>query len=539
MNSFIKYICVFCGGIGLLTSTTACTNLDEETFSEITESTYKYEAGDATKVVGSSYANLRGFVGFNTYYIQEICTDETVQPANQAGWDDGGVFRRMHLHSWNTNQAHVNEYWNCCYTGILLANRAIEIISEDDFPISSTENKASLIAETRALRAYYYWLVMDNWGDAPLVSASTSEQPEKTSRVEIYKFVVQELTECMNDLSEQKDASNYGRFNKWGAKALLANVYLNAEVYTGTPQWEACIKECNDILNSGQYQLESDYLAPFKVYNEGSVENILVIPFDAVYAQGFEIYKAILHAANQATYKLQDSPWGPGSYKAVPQFINTYDPDDERLDMTWIQGQQYAADGTPLEGSYDMMGKPLVFVNSMPDGIFTGEADGFRLQKYEIQEECKTFMNNDFVIFRLAQVYMMKAECLLRTGKADEAAQLVTTVRQRAFRNHPEKAKVTGNDLKQPSKYVYGTVSDYVLTPQGKSYPEQFGRFYDELGWEFVGETMRRRDMIRFGHFTKAEWLSHKPNGDFRSLFPIPQEAVDANPNLKQNPAYE
>ena len=186
-----------------------------------------------------------------------------------------------------------------------------------------------------------------------------------------------------------------------------------------------------------------------------------------------------------------------------------------------------------------MMGKPLVFVNSMPDGIFTGEADGFRLQKYEIQEECKTFMNNDFVIFRLAQVYMMKAECLLRTGKADEAAQLVTTVRQRAFRNHPEKAKVTGNDLKQPSKYVYGTVSDYVLTPQGKSYPEQFGRFYDELGWEFVGETMRRCDMIRFGHFTKAEWLSHKPNGDFRSLFPIPQEAVDANPNLKQNPAYE
>ena len=82
--------------------------MDEETFSEITESTYKYEAGDATKVVGSSYANLRGFVGFNTYYIQEICTDETVQPANQAGWDDGGVFRRMHLHSWNTNQAHVN-----------------------------------------------------------------------------------------------------------------------------------------------------------------------------------------------------------------------------------------------------------------------------------------------------------------------------------------------------------------------------------------------------------------------------------------------
>lgn len=538
MNSIIKHIYTFCGGIAIAASVTAC-SLDEEVYSDITESTYKYDPGDATKVVGSSYANLRGLVGFYTYYLQEICTDETVQPANQAGWDDGGVFRRMHLHSWNTDQGHVNDYWDCCYTGVLLANRAIELISQDDFPISDTENRASLVAETRALRAYYYWLLLDNWGDAPLVIASTSEQPSVTPRAEIYDFVVKELTECMGDLPDRKNASNYGRFNRWGAKALLANIYLNAEVYTGTSQWQACIKECDDILNSGQYQLEADYLSPFKVANENSVENLFVIPFDAVYAPGFEIYKAILHAANQATYKLQDSPWGPGSYKAVPQFIDTYDVADERLDMTWMQGPQYAADSTPLEGSYDMMGKPLVFVNSMPDGIFTGEADGFRLQKYEIQQESKTFMNNDFVIFRLAQVYMMKAECLLRTGNADAAARLVTTVRQRAFKNYPEKAKVTGNDLVQPSRYKYGTVSNFLFTPQGKSFPEQFGRMYDELGWEFVGETMRRRDMIRFGHFTKAEWLSHKPNGDFRAVFPIPQRAIDANPNLKQNPAYE
>jgi len=83
------------------------------------------------------------------------------------------------------------------------------------------------------------------------------------------------------------------------------------------------------------------------------------------------------------------------------------------------------------------------------------------------------------------------------------------------------------------------TVENYVLTPQGKSFPEQFGRFYDELGWEFAGEMTCRRDMIRFGHYTKAEWLSHKPNGDFRSVFPYPQVTVDSNPNLDQNPNYK
>lgn len=538
MKTLAKYICYLFSCLGLI-SLSACSGLDEEVFSDITEDTYEYQPGDATKVVGSSYATLRNYIGFNTYYIQQICTDETVQPANAAGWDDGGVFRRMHLHSWNAEQAHVIEYWGTSYTGVILANRAIQLLADDSFPISPTEDRASLIAETRALRAYYYWQILDNFGDAPLITEPTDELPGKTPRSDIYEYVVKELTECMNDLSDKKETANYGRFNKWGAKALLANVYLNAEVYTGTAQWDACAAQCTDILNSGVYQLEANYLDPFKVFNENSSENIFVIPFDQVYGKGLELYKATLHAANQATYRLQDSPWGPGAYKAVPQFINTYDPADQRLSDTWLSGQQYAADGSELVGSYDMMNKPLVFVNSMPDGVFTGEADGYRWKKYEIQMESKTFMNNDFVIFRLAQVYMMKAECLLRSGNASAAAELITQVRQRAFKNNPEKARVTGDELKQPSKYVYGKVEKYVLTPQGKQYPEQFGRLYDELGWEFAGEMTRRRDMIRFGHFTRAEWLSHKPNGDFRSLFPIPQATVDANPKLEQNPAYQ
>lgn len=238
-------------------------------------------------------------------------------------------------------------------------------------------------------------------------------------------------------------------------------------------------------------------------------------------------------------YDLVGSPWGAGAYKGIPQFIDTYDPDDERLNATWLGGPQYASDGTPLTGSYDLMGQPLIFVNKMPNGIFTGEAEGYRWLKYEVEMGARSELNNDLVLFRLTQVHMMKAECLLRTGKADQAASIVSMVRKRAFKEHPEKAIVSGAQLQEKSCYKYGTVENYVLTSQNQVYPEKFGRFYDELGWEFAGESYRRRDMIRFGHFTKAKWLSHEPNGDYKTVFPLPQKVVDTNPNLEQNPNYQ
>lgn len=542
MNTTIKkigFLLVGCVVMHLV----SCTDLNEEIFSDITEDSYKYEAGDATKVVGAAYANLQdwGFCGGgqSPMLSQEICTDISLFPANGSGWDDGGVFRRMHQHNWNAEQLHVNRLWEVCFSGIILSNRAIDILSKDNFPMAASENKATMMAETRALRAFYYWYIMDNFGDAPLVTVPTTDLPQKATRKDLYDFIVKELTESFKDLPAEKTQDNYGHFTLWGAKTLLANVYLNAGVYTGQEQWEACMKECNDILNSGKYQLDTNYSDPFKTNNENSLENIVVIPFDEIYAIGFNYHLAALHGANQKTFNMIGSPWGAGAYKGVPQFINTYDKDDSRLTDTWRSGPQYASDGTPLLGAYDKMGQPLVFVNEMPDGIFTGEAEGLRWLKYEVAMGARSELSNDLVLFRLAQVYMMKAECLLRTGKADEAATIVTTLRKRAFKTHPEKATVTGAQLQERSSYVYGNVDKYILTPQGKCYPEKFGRFYDELGWELAGESFRRRDMIRFGNFTQAAWLSHKPSEDYRTVFPLPQKVVDTNPNLEQNPNYK
>ena len=133
---------------------------------------------------------------------------------------------------------------------------------------------------------------------------------------------------------------------------------------------------------------------------------------------------------------------------------------------------------------------------------------------------------------------MMKAECLLRTGEEDEAATVVTEVRQRAFYDNPEKASVTGQNLLANSKYEYGYVEDYVITDYGNTDEVEYGGFLDELGYEFAFEFHRRRDLIRFGVFTKKSWLSHTPNGDYRAVFPIPQDALDSNSNLEQNPNY-
>lgn len=536
MNKLPLYLLMWTASLLFIVS--SCTNLDEKVYSSITETSYPYAPGDATKAVGAIYANLRNmYTPANR--TQEISSDEIVMPANMVGgWDDGGVYRRMHLHQWNAEQTLILDLWKNQYAGVTLANRALRQLEHQEIPLAAGENEQRLMAEIRALRAYHYWIILDNWNNAPLLTEPTDELPGNATRQEMFDFILTEIKAVIDDLPAEKSTDTYGRFTRGAAHALLANVYLNAEVYVGTPMWESCIEACNAVANSGQYQLDADCRTPFLAHNEHSMENIWVVPYDEIYGKGFEYYRDALHKANKDTYNLEATPSGTGVYKGVPQFIDTYDPDDERLEAVWLSGPQLKASGEPCIGFTDLSNKPLVFENKMPNGIQVGEGEGLRWLKYEIEQGAKSSLNNDFVIFRLAQIYMMKAEALLRTGRADEAAELVTAVRKRAFKNHPEKAKVTGTQLQEPSSYVYGTVSDYVLSPQHTLLPEQFGRFYDELGWEFAGELMRRRDMIRFGTYTRAQWLSHEKSDAYRNVFPIPQRVLDSNSQLKQNPDY-
>jgi len=507
-------------------------NLEEIVYSDVTEQNYTYES--ATAAMGIVYANMRSLFGHTNYYMaQETTSDELVMPANPSGWDDGGIYRRMHLHTWNSENPQLMNMWSVLYRGVINANRVIEQLADRTVPTPDGVTTETLVGEMRAARAFFYWLICDNFGDAPLVTTTATDLPGKSTRRQIYAFVVSELAETIPVLAEETGSAMHGRFNKWAAKALLANVYLNAQVYTGEEKWAECLRECNDIIRTDAYRLADNYRDVFATENENSPEIVFAIPFDENRGGGFFVHMFSWHAALRDKRAMQVTPWGSGAAVGVPQFVDTYDPDDQRLGDTWLMGAQYAIDGvTPLRGSYDRAGQPLVFTNTLPDGRFTGESEGYRQNKFEIKIDARFDLSNDFPFFRYAQILLMKAECLLRTGDAAGAALLVTDVRRRNF-DDEAKATVTGADLLADTRYRYGYVEDYVMVDPGDTEVVPYGGFMDELGWEFAWEAQRRRDNIRFGVFTTKSWLSHQPQGIDRAVFTIPQAAINANPNLQ------
>ncbi len=518
-----------------------CDNdLDEKVYSKVTAQSYNYSTKDFNPVVSSAYRYLRDFISHGGFYMaQETSADAIVMPPNASGWDDGGIYRRMHYQTWNSEQGHVSSMWGAFYRGILICNNVIDQLETEKVPAPSPADKEAGIAEVRAARAYYYWMVCDNFGDAPLVSTLSSDLPAKSTRKEIYDFIVSELNAVIPTLSDVQGGVMYGRINRWAAKALLANVYLNAEVYTGEAKWNECITQCNDIINSGKCQLSANYNASFRQTGiENSLEILFTIPFDGNLAGGNSIHMFSWHGELKKRFETDATPWGSGSAMGVTQFINTYDPNDTRLADTWIMGPQFAADGTPIMGTYDQKTQQLNFTKAIPDGNYTLESEGYRMFKFEIVKGEKGSSSTDFPLLRYSQVLMMKAECLLRLSQSGAGA-LVTEVRQRAFKANPALATVTDDQLKANSSYQYGYVENYVIVDPGNTDPVQFGRMYDELGWEFAWEGVRRRDMIRFGIYTKKSWLSHKPQGDYRALFPIPESVLTSNPKLVQNPNYK
>lgn len=526
-----------------LTLPTSCTELEDTSYREIISSEFVPTAYDIPAITGAPYVDWRGLLlQWNTVYrAQEVSGDQMLTPARPNGWVDGGVYRRIHEHKWTTEDDIVINVWTRAYKGITNCNRIIYQVETEQIPVEA-EDAGPLIAEMKLLRASYYWILCDLYGNVPIVDSFDVPEgflPEQNTRKEVYDFIVKELTENIPFVSEENSQETYGKFNQWAGLSLLAKMYLNAEVYTGTPEWEACIEVCNTIINSGEFVLESNQKNVFITENQNSKEIIFALPFDSKYVNewnSFDVHMQTLDPGNQKTYNLEYSPWG--GVCAVPQFISTFDTLDSRYIDNYIKGFQYAANGDPIIASMgDWSGKHLFFRNYVAGVDKSDEVDGFRLGKFEIAMGASNRLSNDWPLFRYADILMMKAECLLRTGKADEAATIVTEVRARNFKSNPEKAVVTGAQLMGGSTYDYGLRNHLEETFEGGD-DILYGRFLDELGWEFCQEARRRSDMIRFGVFTKKSWLSHSPNGDYRALYPIPGTEIAKNSNLTQNPGY-
>lgn len=523
----------------------SCTNLDEKIYSSIVSEQYEPTEKDLISIIAPSYTTMRDvlFAWHGYYDLQSECSDEIVTPARPNGWEDGGVYRNLHEHNWNSEQSHLYGAWNNNYTGVNYANRSIYQIESGTLTITDEVVKNNILAELRAMRALYYYNLLDNFRNVAFIDRYDVPEdflPEQIEAKKLFQFIEEELKEVIPSLSDVVDQSTYGRMTKYAAQFLLARLYLNAEVYINEAKWKECSEICDYIIESKKYALDPNYRDIFKTENQNSTEIVFAIPFDEKYGGWFHFHMKTLHPANMRTYNLQGGePWG-GSC-AIPQFIDTYDKDDERLPATWIMGQQYDSSGEPLYCTLDEKRADdlLIFTNTCPGVDKTSETDGYRVGKFEIKMGALGSLSNDFPLFRYADVLLMKSESELRQGNASLAASLVSEVRSRAFKNNPDKAIVTAEELMKGSSYNYGHIVDGKMVEEQGGTDIKFGRMLDELGWEFAAEGHRRMDLVRFGVFTTKKWLSkNRVNQVYRNYFPILEQALTKNTNLKQNDGY-
>lgn len=543
MNTYKYKIALSILLISFLSLFSGCTKLYNESYGEILVDQFAPAEKDVPAIIGNAYGSWRELLLFwNGYWrANEVGADEIIIPGRPNGWVDGGIYRRIHEHVWTVDEDVVYQTWDRTYYGIATCNRILYQIQSGFIPVGNL--KEPVIAELRVLRASYYYVLCDLYGNVPIVTdfdVPAGFLPKQNTRKEVFDFIVKEITESLPNLSTARSKATYGRFNVWAARTLLAKMYLNSQVYAGTAEWDKCKEQCDLIINSAVgYDLEASQKSVFITENQNSVEIIFGLAIDDQYTTGwnqFDMHMQTCQPSMQAKYNLKGTPWG--GMCAIPQFIKTFDPDDSRLSANFMMGQQYAASGEILKVTMgNLVGQPLNLINEVPDISHSEEINGYRFEKFEIAMGASNILNNDYPLFRYADVLMMKAECLLRTGNVDGAATIVTKIRQRAFKNAPAKATVTGADLIKGSVYDYGLRTENATTHEGGA-NIQFGRFLDELAWEFNQEGRRRQDMIRFGVYTTKSFFGHSPNGAYKSIYPIPRGRLETNSNLKQNTGY-
>src|SRR5690606_1500442 len=214
--------------------------------------------------------------------------------------------------------------------------------------------------------------------------------PQQSTRQQVYDFVVSELTETLPLLSEVSDQRMYGRMNKWAALGILMRTYLNAEVYTGTPQWDKVLDVTQQIMDSGRFFLDPTYRGVFSRNNHTSPEMIFAVPYDAVYGQGSNFHMKTLKPELRYVFNMNAQPWGGSA--SNPQFIDTYDPDDGRLADTWLRGPQF-----------DDQGRGYDFIRHVTSINGTQFNEGYPVWKYEIYSGMTGSSDVDYPIVRYAE----------------------------------------------------------------------------------------------------------------------------------------
>lgn len=543
----------------ILIGFSSCTDLTEIPYDTVTSDNY-YQDKDAiiaALVRPFEHGHWCGWDG-DRWYLQELTADQFVWSQKGRHGYDGGNWVRAHGHTWTVEEGIINGGWVGPYQGIVQCNTFIADFQGLDYPsFGLTEaDKADHIGQLRTLRAWYYLFLIDFFRHVPISTDNSTIVGQSTPQ-QVFDFIETELKESLPGLPE---VAKVGRMNKAAAAAMLARLYLNAGVWTGTPRYADAQKVAQDIINGvyGNFSIDPDYRGPFAdgLTEKRSPENIWVFPHRRnVYEFGW-MYNAFMHY--QARYSLANT-WGgwngihltPSrdldgnlySYQLGSPYEKFSDDDyrkqpfrtnaDGSYDGFFLIGQQYAFDveagygftNQEILGTEEWNGRPLKYVDQVgrfSEGasglakgshVTTGEENsGVRFVKFPWLPESKGLFQNNWVAeIRLAEMYYIVAECLFRNNNVEGAAEMLDAVRKRNF----PADKWTANSYSQHIS---------VLTED---------EFVDELGREFLGERHRRTDLIRWNRFGN-EWWDKPADSKDNTVFPIPSRALNSNPMLEQ-----
>ncbi|MDR2911722.1 MAG: RagB/SusD family nutrient uptake outer membrane protein [Alistipes sp.] len=512
---------------------TGCTNLDVDIKSELIPDNFPKTDEQYIAASGAIYSDFAGGYGTGHWLVSELSGDAALLAANGGNWFDGGRYMQLHLHSWNASTPNMADGWSWLFRTINTCNSVYDLLSQTP----DSDAKIQSIAELRVMRALCYYLLMDYYGGVPLVTKFGEVVKTRNSRSEIFDFVESEVLECAEQLSADNNVATYGRPNRMTAYALLAKLYLNAEVFVGRPMWDEALQMCDEVIDfesQGKVGLYGNYIDMFK-YNNGPQVNefIFAIPYDENNLRGFIPSRYFWgYISQMATgYSISTS----SCVRVIPRYYDlfTEDPGDIR-ERTFLTDKLYveeitenAVGVTPLMlGEYWLEHpRELIFVDEetfdMGEGtpVYGGQISLDRMRGYRNNKfmPSKTQPgrdhSNDLPVFRYADILLMKAEAILRGATptdGDTAVSLVNRVRERSGCAPWSEVDLDG--------------------------------LLDERGRELSFEAWRRNDLIRFGKYEEVFFDGFKTitkmSDTYRRVFPVPQPEIDKNSELEQNPGY-
>ena len=534
----------------------SCFDLSEEWYSEVTPDTFFDNPESINSIFLRPFTHTFWYEGIDRWYLQEYTADQIVQPQRGSDWYDGGIFFRLHYHTWNEDDNHIWQTWRGTGMGISLTmecQRDLEKLNYTKYGLTEAD-KENQLAQLDALTGYFYLRALDYFGAFPIMHDPLEEIEARSSDRHVFEKAESLLLGALDKCGEATVADpKMGLITRGAVATLLARLYFNAEAYIGEPRYDECAALCKDIIDGeyGSYELDASWNGPHSLMNRNSTAVIWAFPSEMNYLQNDWWFK-YTHHKNMLPYFGIDGVSAYNGHGLTPshrpdgtlytewKLGNTYekfnDKDLRKRQYKYFGEGKYegmfcvggqSVDGMTIKGSKEYSGKPLVFVDyiaqmskttpttdlsTLSSTMADGEENScIRPVKTPIASELQYRWASYLVVLRLEEVYYMLAECKMRSGDKDGAAKLINRVRRRAFEGFNDPDPVTADNLDK-------------------------WRMLDEWGIEFLAEGRRRTDLIRWDVFTTEPWWDHRPSDPSRKRFPVPTKALSGNNNLSKEP---